>query len=138
MTEWKVRQEMFHRITQYHSDDLSMFEVETSDDIIHNTVRYFTTRDIGWIYPAKSYAVGICYASWIAEYFGGTPLDYLNDPALLYNNDPYFVPYDDDMCTYNAILDEIGGWAFDQTRGLVPDMKNYFIAEFFIEDMSIN
>jgi hypothetical protein len=83
------------------------------------------------VYPAKSYCVGICYARWLAEEFGGDPIDYLNDPELLYNNDPYFVPYTADPTTYDAVLKAIGGWQFVE-RGIVPDVKNYFCAEFFL------
>lgn len=134
MTEWKTRQEIYHRLNTDFSDDLSDKDIEISPQIVENAVRYFKERDIGWIYPAKSFMVGVCYAKFLSEKFGGIPEDYLDDPKLLYGNDPYFVEYSKDMETYNKILDEIGGWEFDQTQGMVPDVKQYFVEEFMLNE----
>jgi hypothetical protein len=134
MKEHKVRQEIYHRLNKEYDDDLKNFKAIINDDVVGDAVKYFTTRDIGWVYPAKSYMVGICYAKWLAEEFGGEPLDYLMDPELLYNNDPYFKPYQEDTDTYNKILDRIGSWNFKETTGLVPDVKQYFIKEFGIDN----
>lgn len=132
MKEWKIRQEIYHRLNQVYDDDLNTKEVEMSTDIVNNAVRYFNETDIGWIYPAKSYMVGICYSRWLSETFGGDPLEYLDDQGLLYNNDPYFVKYSTDSETYLKILDDIGGWNFNQTKGMVSDVRQYFIEEFQI------
>ncbi len=132
MEEWKVRQEIYHRVNQVFDDDLNTKDVVLSEDIENNAVRYFIERDIGWIYPAKSYMVGICYARWLAEHFGGQPIDYLEDPDLLYGNDPYFVRYSQDPKTYHSILELIGGWEFDVDKGMVPDVYRYFLEEFMI------
>jgi hypothetical protein len=132
MEEWKVRQEIYHRVNQVFDDDLNTKDVVLSEDIESNAVRYFIERDIGWIYPAKSYMVGICYARWLSEHFGGQPIDYLEDPELLYGNDPYFVNYSRDTETYNHILKSIGGWTFDVSAGMVPDVYQYFLEEFMI------
>lgn len=132
MCEWKQRQEIYHRLNPQHDDDLSNFDIEISESVVDDAVRYFTSTDIGWVYPAKSYCVAICYARWLCEEFGGDYLDYLNDPELLYNNDPYFVPYSVDSDTYDEILDQIGGWQFVE-QGIVPDIKQYFAAEFFMD-----
>jgi hypothetical protein len=137
MEDWKIRQEIYHRTTTVYSDDLKQFEIEITEDIVGDAVRYFNTRDIGWVYPAKSYMVGICYARWLSDEFGNTPEYYLNDPMLLYGNDPYFVEYRNDPRTYDNILTAIGGWNFDQTLGLVPDVKEYFLKEFLINEPGI-
>jgi hypothetical protein len=134
MQDWKIRQELYHRMNKSHSDDLKQFDVELTDNVVHDAVRYFTDRDIGWIYPSKSYMVGICYARWLAEDFGGRPLEYLEDPDLLYGNDPHFVQYSTDPRTYHQILNEIGGWTFDETAGMVPDVREYYEAEFLIHE----
>ena len=134
MKEWKIRQEVYHRINQVFDDDLNTKEIVLSDDITNNAVRYFTERDIGWIYPAKSYMVGICYARWISEHFGGDPIEYLDDVDLLYGNDPYFVTYTDNSTIYDQILEAIGGWKFDTAQGMVPDVRQYFDDEFMIAD----
>jgi hypothetical protein len=131
--EWKILQEIYHRLNVNFTDDASNFDIEINDDIINNAVKYFKQRDIGYIWPAKSYMVGICYAKWLSKEFGGNPLDYLSDPELLYNNDPYFKSYDDDSDTYNKILDKIGSWDFDESAGVVPDVRQYFIKEFDIK-----
>ncbi len=136
MKEYKVRQEIYHRLNKEYDDDVKNFDVEISDYIIEDAVKYFTTRDIGWVYPGKSYMVGICYSKWLSKEFGGDPLEYLKDPELLYNNDPFFKPYEEDVDTYNAILSFIGGWDFDETIGLVPDVKGYFLKEFGIDNES--
>lgn len=134
MEEWKLRQDLYHKLTEQFDDDLNDKEIAISSNVIEDAIEYFYSRDIGWIYPSKSYMVGICYAKWLAETFGGRPLEYLDDQALLYDNDPYFVKYSSDPRTYLQILEKIGGWNFDQTQGMVPDVKGYFIKEFMIED----
>jgi len=133
MKEWKIRQEVYHRLKLEYDDDLNTKNIQISDDILLDAIRYFHEKDIGWIYPSKSYMVGICYAKWLAEYFGGSPVEYLNDPELLYNNDPYFIEYSRDTKTYNQILDIIS-WNFDNNIGMVPDVKEYFLEEFMIND----
>jgi hypothetical protein len=77
--------------------------------------------------------VGICYARWLANEFGNTPDYYLNDSMLLYGNDPYFVEYHKDPITYDNILAQINGWNFNESSGLVPDVKEYFLKEFLID-----
>jgi len=132
MKEHKLRQEIYHRLNTEYDDDLKNFKVVISDRVIDDAVKYFTNRDIGWVYPGKSYMVGICYAKWLAKEFGGDPIEYLKDSDLLYGNDPYFKSYEEDSDTYDNILDLIGNWDFDESEGLVPDVKNYFLAEFGI------
>lgn len=131
MEDWKVRQEIYHRTHLEHSDDLNDKNIEVSDNIADNAIRYFNETNIGWIYPAKSYMVGICYARWLAENFGGRPVEYLEDPELLYGNDPYFVEYSRDPRTYHQILNVVG-WDFDETQGMCPDVKEYFKEEFML------
>lgn len=135
IAEWKIRQEVYHRLNTDFTDDLNDKEIIISQDIVGDAVRYFYERDIGWIYPAKSYMVGICYAKWLSEEFGGDVLEYLNDPELLYGNDPYFLPYNDDKETYDSILSKIQGWNFNPSLGMCPDVKEYFTEEFQLESL---
>lgn len=132
MNDWKIRQEIYHRINTEFDDDLKTKDVVISDDIVNNAVRYFRERDIGWIYPAKSYMVGICYARWLSENFGGNAIDYLDDQDLLYGNDPYFKKYSMNKEVYDEILNKIDHWSFDETVGMVPDVKSYFVEEFML------
>jgi hypothetical protein len=131
MKDWQIRQDLYHRLNTEHSDDLSLHHIEITDNVVEDAIRYFNERDIGWIYPSKSFMVGICYAKWLSEQFGGEPIDYLNEEDLLYGNDPYFVTYDKDKVTYDEILSKIGGWNF-KYEGMVPDVKEYFNEEFMI------
>ena len=133
MQDWKIRQEIYHRMTASHTDDLSQFDIEITENVVDNAVRYFNDRNIGWVYPSKSYMVGICYAKWLADEFGGMPEHYLDDADLLYGNDPYFVEYSKDPEAYHQILKQINGWDFDQTAGLVPDVREYFVKEFMLD-----
>lgn len=133
MEEWKVRQEIYHRLNYVFDDDLNTKNVEITDNVVENALRYFHERDIGWIYPSKSYMVAICYSRWLAEHFGGRAIEYLDDEDLLFGNDPYFCEYSRDPRTYHMILNQIG-WDFDETKGMVPDVKEYFIKEFMIND----
>jgi hypothetical protein len=130
--DWKIRQELYHRINTEYSDNLNNLEIELTENVVEHAVDYFYTKEKGWIYPSKSYMVGICYAKWLSEEFGGNAIDYLNDPDLLYGNDPYFITYNEDEITYSDILNGIGGWQFCQKSGMVPDVRQYFIEEFML------
>lgn len=133
MEDWKIRQELYHRLNTVHDDDLNDKHVVITDNIVTDAVRYFTEKDIGWIYPSKSYMVAICYAKWLSEEFGGNPIDYLNDEDLLFGNDLYFVTYNKDSVTYDEILNCIGGWSFNEFIGYVCDVRQYFEKEFMID-----
>ena len=132
MKEWKIRQEIFHRLNTDHDDDLSLHTVEIKDDILENAIKYFTTNELGWVYPAKSYVVAICYARWLNQHFNEDFYESLNDPDLLHGNDPYYVPYEQDKDTYNKILNTVG-FNFNEDIGIVPDIKMYFLKEFDLD-----
>lgn len=137
MEDWKVRQEIYHRLNtehpdQYGQDDIQMMQFTDVATITATVSRYMA----GWIpekviYPAKSYFVAIVYARLLRDYFDVNPLRVLNDPDLLHNNDPYFVPYEKDITIYDAILN-VYTWDFDITKGEIPDVANYFYQEFQI------
>jgi hypothetical protein len=135
LAEWQIRQDIFHRLNINHDDDLKTKDIVIveGDAIVYNAIDYFHKRDIGWIYPSKSYMVAICYARWLAKHFGNDPIFYLDEDNLLYGNDPYFKAYSRDPKTYHRILNEIG-WDFDESLGMVPDVYEYFIAEFMLND----
>lgn len=132
MKDWKVQQAIYHKLNQWHDDDLSLYDIELDPEIVDNALLYFKTTDLGWVYPAKSYVVGICYAKWLNQYFAEDFYTALNDKDLLFGNDPYFVPYEEDKDTYNAILNAVG-FDFDESIGIIPDVKEYFKEEFGID-----
>lgn len=131
MKEYKIRQEIYHRLSTEHRDDLKNFSVELVDDIAGTAVRYFRERDIGWLYPGKSYAVAVLYARWLAEEFGEDFYAALDDAELLYNNDPYFVPYSKDPANYDLVIAAVPE---DMTQGMIPDIRQYFVEEFMLCD----
>jgi len=130
MKDWKIKQELYHRLNREHEDDLKNFDVEVSSDIVENAIKYFKRNDMGWIYPAKSYAVAICYAWWLATDFKEDFYDLLNDEELLYKNDPFFRPYTASKDIYNEILDKV--LPIDEKAGMVPDIKKWYNAEFML------
>jgi hypothetical protein len=129
MKEWKIRQQYFSMVNgdAEYKDDLRDVEINLveGEDIITEAVRHFEEYVDEWIYPSKSYVVAICYATWIGDDFDEDFYDILNDAELL-PHDPYFVPYDEDRYTYDAILDAIG--EVDMT-GMVPDIYEYYKEE---------
>lgn len=130
MKDWKIKQEIFYRLNgdDPFSDDLSDKPVEMVDEIPATAIRYFYERDIGWLYPAKSYAVGVLYAKWISEEFGEDFYEVLDDPELLYGNDPYFVPYSSDRENYDKIIAAVP----QEKLGMIPDIRQYFEQEFML------
>jgi len=133
MKEWKIRQEIYHRLNHNFDDDLNDKNIVITKNVVEDAVKYFKEKDIGWIYPSKSYMVAICYSKWLSKEFGGEPLDFLCDKELLYLNDPFFVTYIQDKDTYDKILKEINYWNFDESLGMIPDVKKYFLKEFMVE-----
>jgi len=130
MNEWKINQEIYHRLNKDHGDSIDDKEVLILSDpkeILDYAIKYFT-EDPGWVYPSKSYVVAICYATWIARDFMEDFYDVLNDPELLYGNDPYFKPYSESKDVYNGILEKVG-INFDETQGVIADIKKYYEEE---------
>jgi len=126
MKSWKVKQEIYHRLTQTFTDDLNEVSISYTDDIVNDAVRHFYEYVDQWIYPAKSYFVAICYAQWISEDYDEDFYSLLNDPDLLHGNDPHFVIYDNDSETYDAIIERV---PFINMAGMVPDVREYYEAE---------
>jgi hypothetical protein len=130
MKDWKIKQELYHRLNVVHEDDLSKVNIQKTNNVVDDAIKYFNERDVGWIYPSKSYVVAICYAWWLSHDFQEDFADLLNDKDLLYGNDPYFKPYSEDTDTYNAIIDKV--LPINETKGMVPDIKKWYTAEFML------
>ena len=128
MKEWKIRQEIYHRLNRVYDDDLNKVDIVFRENIVDEALRHFKERVDEWIYPAKSYFVAICYASWLAEDFNEDFYELLDDEMLLAGNDPYFVVYSNDRDTYDAILKDIQ-LPLAMT-GMVPDVRGYYEDEF--------
>lgn len=134
MQDWKVKQKIYHKLNREHDDDLNNVDIEISEDIVNNAIRYFREKDVGWIYPAKSYMVALCYAFWIMEDYDENFYDVLKDPELL-PLDPYFVPYKEDSNTYNQIIGIVfaNNKGILKMEGMVPDVRKYYDAELGLE-----
>ena len=102
--EWKIRQKLYHKTNTEHDDDLNKLHTEYSSNIIETAIKYFNDKDLGFVYPAKSYVVAICYAYWLSKDFDENFYELLNDKDLLFGNDPYFKTYEEDTKTYDEIL----------------------------------
>lgn len=119
---------MFHRLNRDHEDDLKKFDITFSNNVVDDAILHFRERIDLWIYPAKSYFVAICYASWLSEDFGEDFWDLLADPDLLAGNDPYYQPYGADPETYDSIISQL---VFPlEYIGMVPDVRKYYEQEF--------
>lgn len=133
MKDWKIRQEMYHRLhrVEDYTDDMNTFDIRVDyDSIIEDVKTYMAlpTEESGWLYPAKSYIVAVCYAKWLSEDFDEDFYELLNDPDLLYGNDPYFVVYNKDPDTYEEVIK-----AMETTEGsLIADIKKYYLDEFML------
>jgi len=127
MQEWKIKQEIYHRLHTDHSDDLNAVDIVITENTVDDAVKHFYERVDQWIYPAKSYFVAICYAHWISQDFGDDFYELLNDPMLLAGNDPYFTTYNNDEETYNRIISQIK-FPIPMT-GMTLDVRQYYDAE---------
>lgn len=131
MQEWKVRQKYFDMMngTNRYTDDLNDVDITMIDkeEIVDAAIQHFEEYIDEWIYPAKSYVVAICYATWIAQDFNEDFYELLNDPELLAGNDPFFVPYEEDKYTYDQIIDAV--LPLDERGGMVPDIYEYYVEE---------
>ena len=128
--EWKIRQELYHKTNTEHDDDLNKLHVEYSSDVVETAVKYFNDKDLGFIYPAKSYVVAICYAYWLSKDFNENFYELLRDKDLLFNNDPYFKTYDNDREVYDNIIKRV--FPLNENKGIVLDIKKYYTSEFLI------
>ena len=127
MQEWKIKQEIYHRLNLEHSDDLNSVDIRISNTVKEDALRHFYENIQEWIYPSKSYAVAYCYAYWISQDYGENFWDLLNDPLLLAGNDPYFETYDNSPEVYDYLFERVD-WPIPMT-GMVPDIKEYYNAE---------
>ena len=82
MQEWKIKQEIYHRLNTEHTDDLNKVDIVITTNVKEDALRHFVEYVDEWIYPAKSYAVAYCYAHWISIDYNENFWNLLNDPML--------------------------------------------------------
>lgn len=130
---------MYHRLNGDFKDDLSNFDIKYNEDtIIEDCITYMTapSEETGWMYPAKSYLVAMAYASWLVEDFNEDYYEMLNDPGLLYGNDPYFKTYNEDPNTYDKLI-EMYGVSIPMVN-IIIDIKQYYLDEFMVINTNEN
>lgn len=127
MKEWKVKQEIYHRLNQSYADDLNEVDIVITDNVKEDAARHFFEYVNEWIYPSKSYAVAFCYAYWISQDYDEDFWELLRDPNLLAGNDPYYKTYNESPEVYNYLFDVVD-WPIAMT-GMVPDIKEYYDVE---------
>lgn len=128
--EWKVLQEVYHRLNPQHEDDLKNFDIimlKDKQEIIKHAIEYLYDNEKGFVYPSKSYIVAIVYADYISERWDINFFELLNDPDLLYGNDPFFVTYEQDSLTYDILVNE---YLRSYKGGIVPDIFQWCRREF--------
>jgi len=129
MKEWKLKQEVYHRLNTTHKDTLLDKEISLiweEKDIVDWAIRHWNEKVDRFVYPAKSYCVAICYAKWIERDCGDNFYELLNDPLLLYNNDDYFETYKGKEHIYDPI---IKAFPKDEQLGMIPDIRGYYEKE---------
>jgi hypothetical protein len=130
MKDWRIVQELFHRLNPNPEGDRTMIKIIKDEEIIENTIRHFYEYVPFFIYPAKSYFVAILYAKWISKDFNENFYQLLDDEMLLAGNDPFFIRYSESREIYNSILERVSINNIDETIGMIPDVRKYYEEEF--------
>lgn len=132
-----LRQQLYHHLNPQIDDmRLNVEYVEESDtNLRHRIIDYFFNKNHKISYPSKSYAVAIIYSHLLELCFDVPFKDSIRDPELLFNNDPYYQPYDNKSEIYDIVLRHIKLEAFPGLQYHLPQVNatvNYFNEEFFI------
>lgn len=126
---WRMWQKIYASIVDVHDDAMENFNVVTDDEIVANALSYFDTRSDVAVYPSKSYAVAIVYATFLSEWYDVDFYEVLNDDGLFLNTDPNFLPYRRASATYDAILKGLTTRIDWRLSGWVPKSFDYCYRE---------
>jgi hypothetical protein len=129
LTPWKDYQRIYNQLVVDHEDALTNFTIKEDDEIVNNALNYFKEQSDVAVYPAKSYAVAIVYATFISEYYGVDLRSVLDDPDLFLGTDSYFVRYSADPDTYEAILEGLQSMPDWRVSGWAPKSFKYAFLE---------
>lgn len=130
VSEWKIIQDVYHKTTEVHGDELDNFvyEIVKGSDILDHALEYFRNKKKPYVYPSKSYIVAIVYADYINQRWPNEDFyDLLDDPSLLYNNDDFFKIYSKDPHLYDILIDE---YKKNRNAGMLPDIREWAKKEF--------
>jgi hypothetical protein len=104
--------------------------------IVQRALEYPVKQTKELYYPAKSYAIGLIYSLLLVKHFGGELLTYLDDPLLLFGNDPYFKPYRQNKSVYDELIEKFPPEAIHRPRQFAENFQktvDYFYKEFLLE-----
>jgi hypothetical protein len=137
--EYKLYQRLYEELVQEHSDDFANMEWIEHPELVQNALDYFRKAEFPLVYPAKSYAVAIIYATLLEQEYGIPLRESLDDSDLFLGHDEFFVIYSKDPDTYEAILTELAKMPNWITSGWAPKSAEYFRLECTAEGLeSIN
>jgi len=127
--DYKLYQRLYHELVQEHSDDFENMEWIRQPELIQNALNYFRKAEFPLVYPAKSYAVAIIYATLLEQEYGIPLRESLDDSDLFLGHDDFFVIYSKDPDTYEAILAELATMPNWIESGWAPMSAEYFRLE---------
>lgn len=131
MKEYVMLQSIYASLVEKHEDalDEGVEILIDNTEIVENSKRYFESATFPLVYPAKSYGVAVVYAFLIERLYGYPILETLNDPDLFLGTDPYFVTYEEDPESYDAIISYVKNKKDWEVCGWVPQTIIYFNRE---------
>lgn len=134
--EHKLRQQLYHHLHPNPSDlniDIPIVEM-VGRELAFHIIDYFNNSGHEISYPSKSYAVAIIYAHQLEKQFNILFDTSLRDPELLFNNDPYYVPYQEATDVYDVVLRylEVNCDGLPYYLPQIRATVDYFDQEFFI------
>lgn len=133
---YKDYQRLYNQLVTDHPDAFSNMQIVEDQEIVHNALHYFKEATFPLIYPAKSYAVAIIYATKLHELYGVDIYETLSDEDLFLGQDPYFVTYLTDPQSYDLILDELSRIPDWISSGWAPQTVEYCLLECTEEGIS--
>ncbi len=133
LAEWKIHQELYHRLTPEHMDVIPEDDIGEMDrdEMMRTALAMANGKEHRSLWPAKSYLVAFLYATWLEDAYGGSWKEYLDDTELLYGNDPYFVSYSEDTNFYD-FMNVHCVTTYDSPVN--KDIRKYFELEMLGED----
>ena len=136
MKDFEIKQWLYNK-SHIHSDEISQIEFSENHDkdaIISFASNYLSTEVNKVEFPGKSYAVAIIYSYLLEKNFGVPFFESLNNKNLFVGNDKYFVVYEEDPSTYDAILARIKNIEAAFEFSQVKKTWEYFQAEFSLRE----
>lgn len=129
LPEHKQYQKLYQQFVTEHSDDFSKMHWVEELEVVENALNYFKSATFPLVYPAKSYAVAIIYATLLEKEYGIGLRVSLDDPDLFLGQDDFFVPYGDNPVAYERILTRLQGIPNWINSGWAPKTVEYFRLE---------